>query len=97
MANSVINRQSAAIINSGLYVPTESVPANSYKDYRIFYGKVYSTPPVVVANCRQAFTPVTEMTGPNIVSIGIDSFTVRYKSSYNSPLTPETTWIAIGN
>ena len=89
--------QSTAMINSGLYIPTEPVPANAYKDYTIAFGKIYSAPPVVVANCRQSYTPVAEMTGPNIIAIGLDTFTVRYKSSYSAALTPETTWIAIGN
>ena len=88
--------QSTAKISSGIYRPSEPVPANGRKDYTIAYGKTYSNPPVIVANCREAFTPITELTGPNIVSIGTNSFIVRYKSSYNADLTPETTWIAIG-
>lgn len=89
-------QQSLAKISIGWYIPTEPVPANEYKDYQIAFGKAYSQPPIVVANCVNYLTPITEITGPNILSIRHETFIVRYKSSYSEALTPETTWIAIG-
>ena len=81
---------------SGIYEPSEAIPANTYKDYSISFGRTFGSIPSVIANVLGYFNPATEIIGPLITSITASAFSVRVVNKYSSPLTPKISWIAIG-
>lgn len=51
----------------------------------------------VVCNVSgDTFTPVNEITGPNIIVIARDHFTIRVMNKYSTNLSVKVSWFAIG-
>ena len=84
-------------IDYGRYVPSESIPSNSYKEYTISFNKAFDTAPLVVASVQGPFVPYTEVTGPNVSYVDASGFKVRVANRYSTALTPTyINWIAVG-
>lgn len=85
------------ILDYGRYVPSESIPSNSYKEYTISFNKSFDTAPLVVASVQGPFVPYTEVTGPNVSYVDASGFKVRVANRYSTSLTPASiNWIAVG-
>ena len=78
----------------GIYVPTESIPAGSMKEYTITFNRIFTQQPAVVASVLGTYNPVTEVSPCNVSYIGADRFLVRIYNNYSSALTPKVCWIA---
>ena len=78
----------------GIYTPSEAIQVGS-NNYNIPYGGSYDDVVSVVATIKGYVNPGTEMVGPVITSINVNTFGCRVRNVYTEPINAEICWIAI--
>lgn len=75
----------------------QTVEAGMRHDFTIGFPFTFISAPTVVANVTGGdYTPVTEITGPNITSRTTTQFKARVVNKYSTDLQVSISWFAVG-